>query len=198
MHATLAHREQAQPVWLFAYGSLIWNPLLKYEELQPAVLQGWHRSFCIRLLDGRGSKHVPGRMLALKAGGQTTGVAFRLREDMLLDELRIVWVREMVHGLYCPIWTTVRLGSGQTVQTLAFVADTEHVMYEDDTSIATSSKVIAKACGHLGSNRDYLMRLEACLATHHIHDTYIAELAAAVRAQPDGVPAQSSTRSEQA
>ncbi len=186
MHETLAQRGQTQPVWLFAYGSLIWNPLLQYEERQPAVLHGWHRSFCIRLIDGRGSAHAPGRMLALKAGGQSIGVAFRLNDEVTLDELWIVWVREMVHGLYRPIWATARLGDGQAVQTLAFVADTQHPMHEDDTSITTTSQFIAKASGHLGSNRDYLMRLETCLATHDIHDAYIAELAAAVRAQPDG------------
>lgn len=187
MHETLAHREPAQPVWLFGYGSLIWNPCVRYEDMQRAVLQGWHRSFCIRLLDGRASAKVPGRMLALQAGGETAGMVFRLGEDDLLDELWLVWVREMVHGLYRPIWAPARLADGQTVRTLTFVADTTHPVYEGDASIAITSKVIARARGNLGSNRDYLMQLESSLAAHGIRDGYIAELAAAVRAQPTGV-----------
>lgn len=182
MHDTLAAREPAAAVWVFAYGSLIWNPLLEYVERQAATLPGWHRSFCIRLLDGRACREQPGRMLALKAGGETSGVVYRLSEDKLQDELGLLWVREMVHGLYRPIWARARLADGQDVQTVTFVADTAHPLYESDASIATISPVIAKATGHLGSNRDYLMPLEACLAKHDICDEYITELAAAVRA----------------
>lgn len=62
MLKTLAQRSLAQPVWLFAYGSLIWNPLFKYAEMQSSVLHGWHLSFCIRLHDGRVSVDTRGRM----------------------------------------------------------------------------------------------------------------------------------------
>ena len=187
MQDTLARRDPKASVWVFAYGSLIWNPLLDYVEKQPATLPGWHRSFCLRLLDGRACREQPGRMLALNEGGQTEGVVYRLSEDKLQDELWLLWVREMVHGLYRPIWARAQLPDGQTVQTLTFVADTSHPLYESDASVATISPVIASATGHLGSNRDYLMPLEAYLTQHDICDEYIAELAAAVRALPSTV-----------
>jgi hypothetical protein len=44
-----------QDVWVFAYGSLMWNPGIDVAEHKPAVLQGWHRAFCIRLT--RFSRH---------------------------------------------------------------------------------------------------------------------------------------------
>ncbi len=84
MHATLAERpDPGAPVWLFAYGSLIWNPAFHFVEQQRATLQGWRRSFCMRLIAGRGHSHYPGRMLALDAcppsieasGLQATGEA---------------------------------------------------------------------------------------------------------------------------
>ena len=181
MLETLARRDSSQPVWLFAYGSLIWNPLFKYEEMQPSILQGWQRSFCIRLLEGRGSTQRPGRMLALESGGQTVGMAFRLCEKSLLDELWLTWVREMVHGLYRPIWTMARLATGRPIRLLTFVADTTHPMYEQDKSIDVTAKAIAEASGHLGSNSDYLVQLEKSLAAHGIHDGYIARLAFAMR-----------------
>lgn len=190
MHAALAQRDTSQPVWLFAYGSLIWNPLIHYEELQPAVLHGWQRSFCIRLLEGRGSVEVPGRMLALRQGGQTAGMAFRLGEQDLLDELWLVWVREMVHGLYDPIWTTTCLYDGRAIQLLTFVANPAHPMYEVDGSVASASTAIAQARGHLGSNREYLMSLEKSLADNQISDAYILELAGAVRALSEGIVRQ--------
>lgn len=184
MREALAQRPQGHPVWLFAYGSLIWNPLLKFVEMQSAVLQGWHRSFCIRLLDGRGTYERPGRMLALNAGGQSAGVAFRLAEKDLLEELGIVWVREMVHGLYRPIWGGIHLACGRTVQSLTFVADTAHAQYESDATIATVAPLIAHASGHLGSNYDYLMQLETALAEHGITDEYVHRVADAVRTYP--------------
>lgn len=186
MHETLAQRDPAQPVWLFAYGSLIWNPCLRYEETQRAVLPGWHRSFCIRLLDGRANVQLPGRMLALQAGGATAGVVFRLSENDLADELLLVWVREMVHGLYRPIWASADLADGRNVPILTFVADTTHPVYEGDSSIAATSTIIAHASGHLGSNRDYLLQLESALKQYELRDDYIAALATAVRAQPTG------------
>lgn len=184
MREALAQRPQGKPVWLFAYGSLIWNPLVKFEERQPAVLQDWHRSFCIRLLAGRGTCDAPGRMLALKGGGHCAGMAFRLAEEDLHEELWLVWVREMIHGLYRPIWGTVRLASGQTVGSLAFVANTAHAQFESDTTIETTAPAIAKAHGHLGGNLDYLLQLETALAEHGIADDYVEDLAAAVRAYP--------------
>ncbi|VFS63416.1 Uncharacterized protein involved in cation transport [Raoultella planticola] len=60
-------------VWIFGYGSLMWNPALEYRETCTGTLPGWHRAFCLRLTAGRGSACQPGRMLALKEGGRTTG-----------------------------------------------------------------------------------------------------------------------------
>lgn len=87
-------------VWIFAYGSLVWNPLLPFDELQIATLDGWHRSLCVRSVSGRGSPERPGRVLALEPGGQVQGVALRLPEDQAVSELRLLWAREMGSGVY--------------------------------------------------------------------------------------------------
>jgi len=192
MEAALAQqpRQSQQPsqdVWLFAYGSLIWNPLIHVDQRQPATLQGWHRSFCMRMISGRGSVDVPGRMLALRSGGSTAGIALKLAAATLRDELRLVWRREMVHGLYHPIWIDAQLvnePNGLTVPVLAFAADpvVSHPYFEEDDAIATAAPIIAAATGHLGSNRDYLLQLDAALKEHGIRDDYIIDLSTAVRA----------------
>ncbi|ENT7663754.1 TPA: gamma-glutamylcyclotransferase [Escherichia coli] len=69
--ATLACRPDEGPVWIFGYGSLMWNPALEFTESCTGTLVGWHRAFCLRLTAGRGTAHQPGRMLALKEGGRT-------------------------------------------------------------------------------------------------------------------------------
>ena len=57
--ALLAQRPPG-PVWIFAYGSLIWKPEMQHTEHRRGVIHGWHRSFCINLTRWRGSPEQPG------------------------------------------------------------------------------------------------------------------------------------------
>ncbi|HAB26188.1 MAG TPA: gamma-glutamylcyclotransferase, partial [Pantoea sp.] len=88
--ATLACRPDQSPVWIFGYGSLMWNPVFEADEVASGTLDGWHRAFCLRLIAGRGTSSHPGRMLALKEGGSTSGLAFRLPETRLHEELELL------------------------------------------------------------------------------------------------------------
>lgn len=180
LQATMARRPPG-PVWVFAYGSLLWNPLLEIEDRAAAVLPGWHRSFCLRLEGGRACHERPGRMLALEPGGQTEGVALRLPEDRLDHELALLWTREMVTGAYQPRWLPAQhLAGGDALQVLAFVADPGGAGYEPDASVATVAPCIARACGPIGSNIDYVHQLAAALRHDGLRDAYIEQLAAAL------------------
>ncbi|HEY4958462.1 MAG TPA: gamma-glutamylcyclotransferase, partial [Caldimonas sp.] len=75
---TLVGRDPAEDVWVFGYGSLMWNPALNYVESCRADLRGWCRRFCIRTYAGRGAPETPGLMLALDRGGTCRGIAFRI------------------------------------------------------------------------------------------------------------------------
>ena len=139
----------------------------------------------MKLTAGRGTPEQPGRMLALARGREmsaTTGIAFRLREEELREELLIVWMREMIGGTYLPLWQDVRLADGRLVQSIVFVMTPAQPWYETDTSVATVAPIIANTTGHLGHNIDYLLELDDALASQHIHDPYISDLIAAVRA----------------
>ncbi len=59
LHATLAARPDGD-VWLFGYGSLIWNPTVHAIERRTARIDGWHRAFCLSSRVGRGSLDNPG------------------------------------------------------------------------------------------------------------------------------------------
>lgn len=170
---------QARPpgdLWVFAYGSLMWNPLIRFEDRQTATLKNWHRSFCLRAIAGRGSPTQPGRMLALEPGGMTQGVALRLHDELLAEELRVLWTREMATGAYCPLWTTVTLRGGHQAQAIAFVADPSLVAYESDSSVETIAPVIASAHGPFGSNADYVYQLDFALADCAMEDEYVCRL----------------------
>lgn len=188
MRATLALRPKDEPIWLFAYGSLIWNPQFEFVESSPAVLDGWRRSFCMRLVAGRGSIEQPGRMLSLAPGGQTQGLALRLAEDTLEQELLMVWLREMVGGAYQPDWAKLSLADGRTACGIIFRADPQGVMHEDDDRIETICPLINTAHGILGSNRDYVIQLDAALEEYGFKDDYIHDLAERLAQTPPPEP----------
>ena len=177
MHDTLIKRSEDEPVWLFAYGSLIWNPQCRYVESVPALLQGWRRSFCMRLIAGRGSPEQPGRMLSLAPGGQTQGMALRFTEECLEQELLMVWLREMVGGTYQPDWAELSLVDGRRAKAIIFRAKPNCPLHEEDDSIETISPLIAQAHGVLGSNHDYVIRLNDTLDEYGFKDDYINDLA---------------------
>jgi cation transport protein ChaC len=175
--STMRERRHPGDIWIFAYGSLIWNPLLDFAEQRPAVLHGWHRSFCLRIVAGRGTPEVQGRMLALEPGGSTQGVAFRLCETSAAEELRLTWIREMVSGSYCPRWADITLDDGSSARAIAFTANPAGLQYEADASVAAVAPMVAAASGFFGTNADYVFRLRQALQELGAQDDYIAALA---------------------
>ncbi|WP_256971857.1 gamma-glutamylcyclotransferase [Paraburkholderia caledonica] len=178
LNQTLEKRPRNTDVWLFGYGSLLWNPLFEFDAREIATLHGWHRSFCLRVVAGRGSVEAPGRMLSLEPGGSTTGVALRLPKEKLVDELRIIWIREMVAGAYMPTWADVTLRDGRIVSALVFVANPSHPYHEANSDIAFIAPIISTASGDIGTNEEYVKRLQSSLADCEESDPYVDELAA--------------------
>ncbi|NMG17599.1 gamma-glutamylcyclotransferase [Aromatoleum bremense] len=182
---------QARPdgaIWVFAYGSLIWNPLLAFAEQCTATLDGWHRSFCVRSISGRGRLEWPGRVLALEPDGQVQGVALRLNDDQAAAELRLLWTREMGSGVYRPLWSQVTLGDGREVAAIVFVVNPEQPLYEPDATVATVARIVVEAAGVFGRNADYLHALDAALADRGLRDPYIDAIVCALTRGKDGTP----------
>ncbi|KAA9001964.1 gamma-glutamylcyclotransferase [Affinibrenneria salicis] len=192
LNHTLAERPDNCPVWVFGYGSLMWNPVFDADEICLATLNGWHRTFCLRLTSGRGTATHPGRMLALEPGGNTTGLAFRLPEATMREELELLWKREMVTGCYRPQWCSLDLHGGDTVTALAFVTEPAHPLVEKDTCIQHIAPLIACASGPLGTNAQYLFSLEQELKNYGMSDEELYELARQVRLlqQRDAAPGE--------
>lgn len=168
--------EPNRDLWLFAYGSMLWNPTVHYVQACTVKVQGWHRSFCLRSTFGRGSPERPGLMLAIEAGGECDGLAYRLAAATVRDELHLLWQREMVTGVYQARWLDGRLADGSNVALIAFVVDAKCHNYEPPGDEAHQAARIAQAAGMLGSNRDYLIRTAEYLRHHGLSDPYIDRL----------------------
>src|SRR3546814_813588 len=89
-------------VWVFGYGSLMWNPGFAFLERQPALLRGYHRAFCIYSEHYRGTRERPGLVLGLDRGGSCRGIAFRVAQAAARAVLGYLWDREMVPSVYAP------------------------------------------------------------------------------------------------
>ncbi|MDO9306315.1 MAG: gamma-glutamylcyclotransferase, partial [Mesorhizobium sp.] len=101
--------------WVFAYGSLIWNPEFDFVERRTAVARGWHRRFCLGWdYRYRGNREQPGLMLALDRGGQCNGVVFRLPDEAIEPNMHRLIRREMsmVPSAFPPRWIPVMTQEG--------------------------------------------------------------------------------------
>jgi len=146
----------ADDFWVFGYGSLMWRPGFSYLESHPALLRGYHRSFCIYSNYYRGTREIPGLVLGLARGGSCRGVAFRVAQSDEPPVTNYLNERELVNYAYTPRTVSISLCEG-TVRAYTFVADTSHNQYAGDLGIERSAEIIMNAQGVAGLNRDYLI-----------------------------------------
>jgi len=169
-------------LWVFGYGSLLWNPGFEPAEARTAILRDYHRSFCMLSIHHRGSEDDPGLVLALDAakGGQCTGVAFRVQdaeEDRVLAELR---ERELISSAYVEHHVDLETDAG-TIAALAYVIDPTHVQY-CQFDLEKQAQMIAHAVGGRGPNDEYLFNTAAHLDKMAIRDDDMTWLVQRVRA----------------
>lgn len=95
--------------WIFAYGSLMWNPGFPFLESHPALLRGYHRAFCVISHRYRGTKEKPGLVLGLDRGGACRGRAYKVCRTQTKTVTDYLHEREMLGGVYDPRWLKVLL-----------------------------------------------------------------------------------------
>ena len=160
-----------EDIYIFAYGSLLWNPTVDYEDEFLAKVYGFHRSFCMKTNLGRGSFKNPGLMLGLDKGGSCQGSAFKLRNSEAIKNIDILFRREMVTGAYKPKLLKTILVNGRKVLSLAFTVDKKHKNYFKDKGIQTKAKMISNAHGFLGSCEEYFQNTLESLSELNIVDS---------------------------
>lgn len=171
-------------LWVFGYGSLIWNPIFPVSDRRNATIYGYRRALCLSSVVGRGTRDRPGVMLALDAGGSCRGVALKMAGDDVTEELRLLWRREMFAGSYTPKWVQAHFGGG-AVMALTFVANRSRPNYVGRLPDEEAVCRLSTASGPLGTNLDYLRRTHAGLEAHGIMDARIARLLANCNVSPD-------------
>jgi len=169
-------------VWVFAFGSLIWNPAFHHVERRVARVHGWHRQFCLWVKAGRGTPEQPGLMLSLESGGSCAGVVYRLAPGTERTELDVLWRREMFTMSYRPVWVSARTPDG-IEHAIAFAANRTHERYAPGLDADAVVRIIATGSGRLGRCCDYLYDTVAHLRELGIRDAALEALEAKVRAR---------------
>lgn len=151
---------RGEDVWVFAYGSLLWNPAFEVAEQVGAVLPGWHRSFCIRLTRFRGTPEQPGLMMSITPGGSCRGALLRIEAASVLTSLRKLWRREMTvkPPNTPPRWVTAKAGGTTDVRAIVFAANRKGPNFVGALTNEQIADVLCRAAGHWGSGAEYLLQ----------------------------------------
>ncbi len=178
----LARAPRPGRIWVFAFGSLMWNPAFHFVERRTARIHGFHRQFCLWSRAGRGSPERPGLMLSLEPGGSCTGVVYRLDRREAAIELDVIWRREMFTMAYRPVWTTARTDKGPE-PAIAFSANRAHERYAPGLKDRVIVRYLATGAGPMGRCCDYLFDTVEHLRLLGIRDRRLEALQANVKAR---------------
>ena len=175
-------------LWIFGYGSLIWNPGFAHSEARIATLTGYRRSFCMRSIHHRGTPARPGLVLALDAepGAECRGLAFRIAAPIAEETLEYLRARELISAAYVETRHEITLDDGRRPMAVAYVIERGHVQYCGGLSLEEQAQIIAAAHGGRGPNCEYLHQTAAHLARLGLSDADLDWISARVRAlKPD-------------
>ena len=170
-------------MWVFGYGSLVWNPGFNVAERVIATLPDYHRSFCMRSIHHRGSEEAPGLVLALDAmeGARCHGVALSVAQGEEAQTLEYLRERELVSAAYLEKMLDIELSDGRVVEAVTYVIDPDHAQYCGGLDLEEQARIIAAAVGGRGPNTEYLYNTAAHLHELGIRDAELDWLAARVR-----------------
>ncbi len=144
-------------LWVFGYGSLIWNPGFPSVESQTARLYGYHRRLCVWSWEYRGTAEHPGLVLGLDRGGSCHGVALRVAEKDKHGAVAYLMRRELTTLVYRPLRARMRLAGGRTVHALTFVVDPSQHQYAGHLDTEQLLAIVSHARGCRGANQEYVV-----------------------------------------
>ncbi|MGJ8544274.1 MAG: gamma-glutamylcyclotransferase [Sulfitobacter sp.] len=171
-------------MWVFGYGSLLWNPGFDPAETVIGTLPGYARSFCMHSIHHRGTEENPGLVLALDQQPEQAceGMALSVKPGQEAEVLAYLRERELISSAYVEKTLTVHLKDGRDVEALVYVIDEDHVQYCGGMPLEEQAQIIAKAVGGRGPNTEYLYNTADHLRSVALHDPALEWLSDRVRA----------------
>lgn len=178
MAASCSNASGMSDLWIFGYGSLIWNPGFEHAEAVPARVFGLHRSLCIYSWVHRGTRARPGLVLGLDRGGSCHGVAFRVNGAARDETLAYLRARELVTDVYVETEVAMTMRDGARTTALTYIADRRSQQYAGRLPIERQLALVRHGSGHSGPNVDYVVNTVAHLRVMGVRDQLLERLAA--------------------
>lgn len=171
-----------QDLWVFAYGSLMWDPAFKFAEVRRGHLSGFARRFILKDTFGvRGTPEMPGLMAALDDGPGCDGLVFRIAGRQARLESGYLWRRELIAYSYKPLFAKVTTDFGD-VEALTVIANHESEYIHPNLTRAEQARYIATGAGFLGTSLQYIENIAAHFAALGLEDRDVEELLSDARA----------------
>jgi glutathione-specific gamma-glutamylcyclotransferase len=174
----------ASDLWIFAYGSLMWEPGFAFCEAVPAMVRGYHRRFCVYSHGYRGTPERPGLVLGLDRGGACKGIAYRVPAVDVPTALTYLWDREMKSGVYRLKELSVAIPGGEATA-VAFVVARSHARYAPGLTELQTARLIRQGVGKRGTSVQYLENTTRELERLGVVDAALHRLERRVRSMGD-------------
>ncbi|MGY2047496.1 gamma-glutamylcyclotransferase [Methylobacterium sp. JK268] len=166
-------------LWVFGYGSLMWNPGFPVRERRPARLRGYHRALCVLSHVHRGTPERPGLVLGLDRAGSCRGVAFRVAEAEAARTLAYLRAREQVTAVYVERRLGVTLEDGRRLTAVTYLVDRTHPQYAGRLPESELLRLVRQGRGRSGPNPDYVSQTHQHLLAMGVADPLLARIAQA-------------------
>jgi cation transport protein ChaC len=163
-------------LWVFAYGSLMWDPALRFEEVRRAHVPDCARRFILKdVYGGRGTSDAPGLMAALDRGPGCDGLVFRISRKNIDEETKVLWRRERIGPAYIPTFVEA-IASERRITALAFMADHDAPLIDASLTRTEQIEFLATGTGFLGSSLEYLRNIASHFTALGIEDEEVVSL----------------------
>lgn len=171
-------------MWVFGYGSLMWNPGFPVEERRPAFLRGYHRAYMMYSTRNRGTPDCPGVVLSLAPGGECVGMALRVEPGHEAEAIAYLDKREGVgrahRRVMMPVhWYPDSLAPAHHVWTYLPILTYSNYIW--GVPLERQAELVACGCGSTGTSFDYLRLLLDELGELGVSEPRLERLFAAAR-----------------
>ena len=178
--AFLSARPRADDLWIFGYGSLMWNPGFDFAEVRRADVADHQRRFTLRMEVSPDFVDAPMLVTTLeRRPGLCGGLAFRIPAEQVEAETEVLWRRELVFFDY--LFETMDAQTPQgPISTVSFMPNPADPRYDAERSPGETAAILATGRGALGTTQERLTRMVAFLRMLGVEDPYVEDLAGRV------------------
>ncbi|KAH7674651.1 Glutathione-specific gamma-glutamylcyclotransferase protein [Dioscorea alata] len=176
-------------LWVFGYGSIVWNPGFDFDEKIIGYIKDYRRVFDLACIDHRGTPENPARTCTLEAkeGAVCWGAAYCVRGiERERAAMQYLEKRECEYDLksYVDFYKEGYDLKPTLTGVIVFTSTPNkesNKYYLGPAPLEEMARQIATANGPCGNNRDYLFLLEKAMFDIGHEDDHVIELANEVR-----------------